>query len=360
MSTCSIPTKADDAKYDSLVDKYADMGPNEDPAFQEAIKILRQSSPTQLHAEMRACKRGGKRRSRKNRGNKRRHRGRSRKARGGEGEDSEPATVARAESMLPETATVGTTTEAELPESKPAPAGTSKTMCYLRAMAKLSAMTAMLAGVAFNYIAPFLANASGVKPCEGFMDQAVGTIGSYLWDSADCAVREEQFNMVVAGYTSLIVSVVGLTGLKMVLKSPLAFKLALRYLAARECPGKFDDYSKEDFANDMKELKDSSMFSIGEADKGASKKAPASKAAATTKAAPAKEPETVKPQAAPSQAVSVAASPAPGYENPDDALPVRRSARLRKGGKKHTRRARHHKRKSTAKRGHRRSVMRRR
>ena len=33
MSTCSIPTKADDAKYDSLVDKYEDMGPNEDPAF---------------------------------------------------------------------------------------------------------------------------------------------------------------------------------------------------------------------------------------------------------------------------------------------------------------------------------------
>lgn len=360
MSTCSIPTKADDAKYDSLVDKYADMGPNEDPAFQEAIKILRQSSPTQLHAEMRACKRGGKRRSRKNRGNKRRHRGRSRKARGGEGEDDEPATPARAESRPPATATVGTATEAELPESKPAPAGTSKTMCYLRAMAKLSAMTAMLAGVAFNYIAPFLANASGVKPCEGFMDQAVGTIGSYLWDSADCAVREEQFNMVVAGYTSLIVSVVGLTGLKMVLKSPLAFKLALRYLAARECPDKFDDYSKEDFANDMKELKDSSMFSIGEADKGASKKAPASKAAATTKAAPAKEPETAKAQAAPSQAAAVAASPAPGYENPDDALPVRRSARLRKGGKKHTRRARSHKRKATAKRGHRRSAMRRR
>ena len=359
MSTCSIPTKADDAKYDNLVDKYEDMGPIEDPAFQEAIKILRQSSPTQLHAEMRACKRGGKRRSRKNRGGKRRHRGRSRKARGGEGEDDELATPARAESMGPATATVGTATEAEVPESKPAPAGTSKTMCYLRAMAKLSAMTAMLAGVAFNYIAPFLANASGVKPCEGFMDQAVGTIGSYLWDSADCAVREEQFNMVVAGYTSLIVSVVGLTGLKMVLKSPLAFKLALRYLAARECPGKFDDYSKEDFANDMKELKDSSMFSIGEADKGA-KKAPASKAAATTKAAPVKEPETAKLQAAPSQAASVAASPAPGYENPDDALPVRRSARLRKGGKKHTRRARSHKRKATAKRGHRRSAMRRR
>ncbi len=356
MSTCSIPTKADDAKYDSLVDKYEDMGPNEDPAFQEAIKILRQSSPTELHAEMRACKRGGKRRSRKNRAGKRRHRGRSRKSRGGgEGEDDEPATPARIESTGSATTKVSTATEANQPAPKPAPAGTSKTMCYLRAMAKLSAMTAMLAGVAFNYIAPFLASASGVKPCEGFMDQAVGTIGSYLWDSADCAVREEQFNMVVAGYTSLIVSVVGMTGLKMVLKSPLAFKLALRYLAARECPGKFDDYSKEEFANDMKELKDSSMFSMGEADKATAKKAPAasSKAAATTKAAPAKEPETAKAQAA---------EPTPGYDNPDEAVGVRRSARIRsgRGGKKRTRRARHHKRKSTAKRGHRRSAMRRR
>ena len=156
MSICSIPTKADDAKYDNLVDKYEDMGPIEDPAFQEAIKILRQSSPTQLHAEMRACKRGGKRRAGRTVGGKRRHRGRSRKARGGEGEDDELATPARAESMGPTTATVGTATEAEVPESKPAPAGTSKTMCYLRAMAKLSAMTAMLAGVAFNYIAPSL------------------------------------------------------------------------------------------------------------------------------------------------------------------------------------------------------------
>jgi hypothetical protein len=332
------------------VAKYENMGPNEDPAFQEAIKILRQSSPTQLHAEMRACKRGGKRRSRKNRSGKRRHRGRSRKLRGGEGEDDEPATPARIESTGSTTAT-----EANQPTSKPAPAGTSKAMCYLRAMAKLSAMTAMLAGVAFNYIAPFLANASGVKPCEGFMDQAVGTIGSYLWDSADCAVREEQFNMVVAGYTSLIVSVVGMTGLKMVLKSPLAFKLALRYLAARECPGKFDDYSKEEFANDMKELKDSSMLSMVEADKGTAKKVPAAstKAAATTKAAPAKEPDTAKSQAA---------EPAPGYANPDEVVGVRRSARNRsgKGGKKRTRRARHHKRKSTAKRGHRRSAMRKR
>ena len=360
MSTCSIPTKADDAKYDSLVDKYEDMGPNEDPAFQEAIKILRQSSPTQLHAEMRACKRGGKRRSRKNRGGKRRHRGRSRKLRGGEGEDDEPATPALIESTGSATTTASTATEANQPAPKPAPAGTSKTMCYLRAMAKLSAMTAMLAGVAFNYIAPFLANASGVKPCEGFMDQAVGTIGSYLWDSADCAVREEQFNMVVAGYTSLIVSVVGMTGLKMVLKSPLAFKLALRYLAARECPGKFDDYSKEEFANDMKELKDSSMFSMGEADKGTSKKAPAaaSKAAATTKA-----PEPAKAAAATTKAPEPAkAQDTEGYDNPDEVVGVRRSTRLRsgKGGKKRTRRARHHKRRATAKRGHRRSVMRRR
>ncbi len=359
MSTCSIPTKADDAKYDSLVDKYADMGPNEDPAFQEAIKILRQSCPTQLHAEMRACKRGGKRRSRKNRDGKRRHRGRSRKLRGGEGEGDEPTTPARTESMSSMTATVDSVTEANIPESKPAPAGTSKTMCYLRAMAKLSAMTAMLAGVAFNYIAPFLANASGVKPCEGFMDQAVGTIGSYLWDSADCAVREEQFNMVVAGYTSLIVSVVGMTGLKMVLKSPLAFKLALRYLAARECPGKFDDYSKEDFASDMKELKDSSMFSMGEADKGTTKKAPA----AASKTAATKAPETAK-AAATTKAPETAKAQeeTEGYVNPDEVVGVRRSTRLRsgKGGKKRTRRARHNKRKATAKRGHRRSAMRRR
>jgi len=209
-------------------------------------------------------------------------------------------------------------------------------------MAKLSAMTAMLAGVAFNYIAPFLASASGVKPCEGFMDQAVGTIGSYLWDSADCSVREEQFNMVVAGYTSIIVSVVGLTGLKMILKSPLAFKLALRYLAARECPGKFDDYSQQDFASDMKELKDSPVFSMGEGDKGNTKKADATPVVSYKAAAYANEPVTEGVE---------------GYADPDDSVATRRR---RKGGRKHTRRARRHKRRSTSKRGHRRSVSRRR
>lgn len=341
MSTCSIPTKADDAKYDSLVDKYEDMGPNEDPAFQEAIKILRQSSPTQLHAEMRACKRGGKRRSRKNRGGKRRHRGRSRRLRGGEGEGDEPTTPARTESTGSATTTASTATEANQPAPKPAPAGTSKTMCYLRAMAKLSAMTAMLAGVAFNYIAPFLANASGVKPCEGFMDQAVGTIGSYLWDSADCAVREEQFNMVVAGYTSLIVSVVGVTGLKMVLKSPLAFKLALRYLAARECPEKFNDYSQEQFSTDMDDLKRSPVFSLGDWEKEKGKKEAWGTASSTVPAS-----KTQAPSQAQTQVLA------------DPATEVAR--RGRRGGRKHTRRARSHKRRSTARRSHRRSSMRRR
>lgn len=312
MSACSIPTKADDAKYGDLVDKYESMGPNEDPSFQEAIKILRQSSPTQLHEEMKACKRGGKGQSRKHRGSKKRRHSRSRRGRGGTGEGEAPADEAAAA----------------------APAGTSKTMCYLRAMAKLSAMTAMLAGVAFNYIAPFLASASGVKPCEGFMDQAVGAVGAYLWDAADCSVREEQFNMVVAGYTSLIVSVVGITGLKMVLKSPLAFKLALRYLAARECPEKFNDYSQEQFATDMSKLKESPVFSLGDweksrADKDAQK--PASTAAESK-------------------------APAQGLADPNAEV----GRRGRKGGRRHTRRVRSHKRRTTARRGHRRSASRRR
>ena len=108
----------------------------------------------------------------------------------------------------------------------------------------------------------------------------------------------------------------------------------------------------------MKELKDSSMFSIGEADKGA-KKAPASKAAATTKAAPVKNlkrPSRKQPHLKQHQqqrrrlpVTIILMTPFPSVGQQD----------FCKGGKKHTRRARSHKRKATAKRGHRRSAMRR-
>jgi hypothetical protein len=309
MSACSITTKADDAKYGELVNKYESMGPTEDPAFQEAISILRKTSPTQLQEELNACKRGGKgKRSRRSRSARR-------SRRGGVNQQDEG--------------------DASAPASAPKPSSSSKTMCYLKAMAKLSAITAMLAGVAFNYIAPFLAEASGVKPCEGTMDQIVGTVASFVWDAADCSAREEQFNLVVTGYTSLIVSVVGVTGLKMVLKSPLAFKLALRYLAARECPEKFDGYSGDQFASDMSKLKEAPVFSMGDWEKD--------KAAASSQAA-----------AASSQA---AAAPAQGLADPNAEV----GRRGRKGGVRRTRRAKsHRRRRASARRSHRRSMTRRR
>ena len=317
MSACYSPTKADDAKYESLVNQYESMGPADDPAFQDAIGILRKTSPTQLHSELMSCKRsGGRRRSRS--------RSRSRKSRAG-----------------------GTDGEGEAPAPTPSQSS-SKTMCYLRAMAKLSAMTAVVAGVAFNYVAPFLAEASGVKPCDGFMDQIVGYVGSYAWSSASCDVREEQYKMVVAGYTSLIVSVVGMTGLKMIIKSPMAFKLALRYLAARECPEKFGEYTPAQFSADMSRLKDAPLVSVGNWEKSRDE----SRAAAATAAA--KAAADAAKAAASSQA---AVEPAQGLADPN----VEVGRRGRRGGLRRTRRAKsHRRRRASARRSHRRLSARRR
>lgn len=315
MSACYSPTQADDAKYAVMVDKYANMGPLDDPDFKEAIDILRKTSPTKLHEELKSCKRNGGRR---------RTRSRSRKSRAGGPEDSV--------------------------EGSEPPKSSSKTMCYLSALAKLSAITAMVAGAAFNYIAPFLAEASGVKPCEGFMDQAVGLLGSYAWDAASCDVREEQYNLVVAGYTSLIVSVVGITGLKMVLKTPMAFKLALRYLAARECPEKFDNYNESQFATDMSKLKDAPVFSLGDWEKSRDE-AKAAKAKAEAEAAS----KAAKAEGAKAASKATEAS----QELADPSAEVGR--RGRKGGRRHTRRAKsHNRRRSSARRNHRRSMAKRR
>ena len=227
-SHCILPNKDDNEQYRKLLDRYKKLGPTNDSAFAEAIKILQRTSPTKLFKELSVCKKN-KTLSNTYRGSKS-NSGTRRKSSGGARSGS------RSNSG-----------------SKAAP---SKTRCYLKALAKISGMTALLAGFTFNYIAPFLASASGVSPCEGYMDQAVGSIASIVWKAADCDYREQQANQVIVAYTTALVSAVGISGVAMITKSPTAFKLTLKYFAAKECPELFNNYGVENYKQDMQSLKD--------------------------------------------------------------------------------------------------------
>lgn len=229
-SHCILPNKDDNEQYRKLLDRYKKLGPSNDSAFAEAIKILQRTSPTKLFKELSVCKKN-KTLSNTYKGSKS-NSGTRRKSSGG----ARSGSRSRSNSG-----------------SKAAP---SKTRCYLKALAKISGMTALLAGFTFNYIAPFLASASGVSPCEGYMDQAVGSLASIVWKAADCDYREQQANQVMVAYTTALVSAVGISGVAMITKSPTAFKLTLKYFAAKECPELFNNYGVENYKQDMKSLKD--------------------------------------------------------------------------------------------------------
>lgn len=74
---CSLPSKEDDAKYQQLLTQFANVGPTHDPAFMEALDILKQTSPTDTYKEMQSCPMSSKG------GRKRKHIRRSRKTRKG-------------------------------------------------------------------------------------------------------------------------------------------------------------------------------------------------------------------------------------------------------------------------------------
>lgn len=233
VSHCVLSNKDDDEQYRKLLNRYKKLGPSNDSAFTEAIKILQRTSPSKLFKDLSVCKKN-KTLSNTYRGSKNKS-GTRRISSGGARSGSRSNSGSR-----------GNT-------SKATP---SKTLCYLKALAKLSGMTALLAGFTYNYIAPFLASASGVSPCEGYMDQVVGSLASIVWKAADCDYREQQTNNVIVAYTTALVSAVGVSGVAMITKSPTAFKLTLKYFAAKECPELFNNYGDDNYKQDMQSLKD--------------------------------------------------------------------------------------------------------
>jgi hypothetical protein len=200
---CPLPTKADDANYKRMIADFERLGPN-DPAFKAAIQKLMRTSPTQATKALSVCQ-----------------------MKGGAVEEGET-------SVAPSVAT------------EPA----SKTKCYMIAMSQITAGLVGVGGGLINYILPYLASI-GSNPCDGMTDQLIGGIAS-LWDeSMSCAARE------AAVYNRMVAIGTGLTGLlgagfrKTLMKSPGLFKLLLKYLAARQCPELFNNYSFADFQRDV-------------------------------------------------------------------------------------------------------------
>lgn len=211
VNSCPLPTKADDATYKRMVNEFSKLGPKV-PAFQAAIDKLLNTSPTKAHKDLSMCAMRG-------------------------GTPSSPKTS----QASPKTSkTSPKSTEAE-----------SKTKCYMIAMSQITAGLVGIGGGIVNFALPYLASLGGIAPCDGLTDQAIGGLAS-LWDSnLSCAAREAAFygRMVkIAGGASGLLSI-GFR--KTLMKSPTLFKLLLNYLAARQCPELFNNYSFKDFTRDV-------------------------------------------------------------------------------------------------------------
>lgn len=255
-TVCPLPTKQVDEQYKNLISQYEELGP-EDPSFMEAIEALKAYTPSSATKALMQCEMKGGRKHRKMR-------------RGG--------------------------------------AGPSKKACYIKALAKVTMGVAGVGAAGYYYLMPFVTSATG-RPCAGLTDQAMGYLGSWVDPTLSCAHRQKAFDEMAMNYVANIAKLTGLTLGGAILKAPKAFKAIVKYLAAKECPELFDNYSLEDL---QKELS-------GEVSAAPS----ASAAQASVK--PATE-SVVRQQSEPAEEY---------YEDPADEEPARRrTARGRRGGKK--------------------------
>jgi hypothetical protein len=165
----------------------------------------------------------------------------------------------------------------------------------------------------YYYLAPFMASASGT-PCAGLLDQVSGYAASWFDPSLSCASRQKAYDEMVLNYVTNIAKLTGISVGAALLKAPNAFKSVLKYLAAKECPELFDNYSIEDLRKDLS------------GDPSAPVARPAAASRAVSEAA--SEP-------APSRQASDESEEA--LEDPEDTTASRRGARRgapRRGGKK--------------------------
>lgn len=259
-STCPLPTKQVDEQYKKLISEYRKIGPK-DASFQEAIEDLMRFTPTTATRALIQCDIKGGRKNQKSRF-------------GG--------------------------------------ASASKKLCYIKALSKITMGVAGLGAAGYYYLMPFVASATG-SPCAGLTDQAMGFLGGWIDPTLSCAYRQKAFDDMAMNYITNIAKLTGISVGAAILKAPKAFKAIIKYLAARECPELFDNYSLEDLKKDL-----------------SSEQSPAAKASIQSQSAissaPGYEREEVRQEFG---------SYGQYYDEPEDTVPSRRSSRrTRRGGRK--------------------------
>lgn len=291
-SVCPLPTKEDDNKYHELLDKFAELGPVEDPMFKEALNILHQTSPSEAQNELLLCKKpvkGGRHHSRKLVSRKLKA-GSRRVRRGGAGETVE------------ETTSVA-------PEDK------GRLKCYLRVMSKMALLVGGVGYAGYRIVVPFLTSSIG-SPCTSWGDQMWGAFAGTLVDSQmSCSYRQQAYDSLVSNYLTGFAAATGIPITVALLKSPEIFGLVLKYLLAKECPTLYAPMTKDQL--------------LGEWERIRGVKYVPPKTTTFVSAAP-----VYAPVSAP-VASEVEAAGEETVANPDIAVP-RRTTR-RRGGRKHVR-----------------------
>lgn len=263
-SVCPLPTKQVDEQYNRLISQYKEIGPD-DQSFKEAIEELMKFNPSTATKALMQCERKGGKKSRK-----------SRKARRG--------------------------------------GAPSKKTCYIKALGKITMGVAGLGAAGYYYLMPFVASATG-SPCAGLTDQVAGYFGSWVDPSLSCAYRQKAFDDMTMNYITNIAKLTGISVGAAILKAPKAFKSILKYLAAKECPELFENYSLDDLKKDL---------SIDQAPSASAQAQPMPPA--SVQPVPQYQPEVSRQQ--PELYESY-------YEDPEESVPARRSSRrTRRGGRK--------------------------
>lgn len=206
-SICLLPGKQVDSAYKQLIQEFSRLGPK-DAAFEAALDDLEKYTPSSSEKALLKCELKGGRKIKPSKRSKR----------GGANE-----TVS---------------------EQK------SKKHCYIKALAKVTMGVVGVGVGGFYMISPYI-SAALPQPCSGLVDQAFGFVGGFIDPSVSCSARQQAYDSIVSNYITQFASATGLTLGTAVLSSPAIFKVIIKYLAAKECPELFDNYSLNDLKNDI-------------------------------------------------------------------------------------------------------------
>lgn len=227
MAACPLPNREDDQKYQQLIQRFEEIGPMSDPAFIEAINVLKETSPTEAHKQLETCpkpSKGGQR---------------LRKRRGGAGEDSE-------EVDNPAVNDEGSVQKSDV----------GRTKCYLRVLAKMAMITGGLGYAGYRLVTPFIISSTG-SPCSSWSDQVWGAFaGTMIDEQLSCSYRQKAYDSVVSNLTKALVAATGLPIGAMLWKSPELFGLIMKYFLGNECPHLYETITIDQLLGKWEEIRD--------------------------------------------------------------------------------------------------------